>query len=151
MTPLATLSAMEARLRRPLTGPEATAAEAAIDDATALVLAVTGRTWLVSGVPDTRVTPIVLSVALRAFRNPEGYSTETVGSWTGVTGGSGQDVASGVYLTTHERDQLRALMGKSGIVSVEVTRPEHTATSGVVYVAVDYGGEPFPLLTEGWA
>jgi hypothetical protein len=152
--PLADLAGMEARLRRSLTSTEATAAEAAIDDASALVRAESGgRSWLdEDGEPDPRVAPIVLAVALRAFRNPEGFSTQTVGSWTGVLGGTGQDVASGVYLTSHERRQLHALVGALGLVSVPVVRPEllgSAVDSGLR--PVDYGGEPLPFLPEGWA
>lgn len=153
-TPLADLAGMEARLRRSLDGPEAAAAEAAIDDATALVRAETGRSWILStGEPDERVTPIVLSMALRAFRNPEGYSSQTVGSWTGVVGGTGQDVASGVYLTAHERRQLQALMGAGGLVSIPIERPELIGADGTVYVPVDYAPgsreSDFPFLVEG--
>lgn len=156
--PLADPAGMEARLRRNLSGVELAAAEAAIDDASALIRAESGRSWLdEDGLPDERVVPLVLSVALRAFRNPDGYATETVGSWTGVFGGSGQDTASGVYLTSHERRQLQALMGAGGLVSVPVERPEMLNSDGTVYVPVDYatGAEPtstsFPFLTETWA
>lgn len=156
--PLADLADLEIRLRRGLEGTEAAAAEAAIDDASALIRAESGRSWLdENGDPDPRVSPIVLAVALRAFRNPEGYSSQTVGSWTGTVGGTGQDVASGVYLTSHERVQLRALMGAGGLTSIPVVRPEELASDGTVYVPVDYatGAEEtstaFPFLTGGTA
>lgn len=150
--PLADLAGMEVRLRRALSDAEATAAEAAIDDATALVRAETGRTWLdENGTPDPQVAGIVLSVALRAFRNPEGFSSQTVGSWTGTVGGGGQDVASGVYLTTHERRQLQSLMGAGGLVSLTVVRPEFIGDDGTVWVPVAQGGDDFPFLTEEWA
>lgn len=153
--PLADLTGMEVRLRRSLTGLEATAAEAAIDDATALIRAESGRTWLdEDGLPDPRVANLVLAVALRAFRNPEGYSSQTVGSWTGTVGGTGQDVASGVYLTAHERRQLQALMGAGGLISVPVERPELIGSDGAVYVPVDYAPDnresDFPFLTDPW-
>lgn len=149
LAPLASIPAFEARLRRALTEEELPAAEASIDDASTLVRTTSGRTWVdAQGTPDPRVAWIVLASALRGFRNPEGYQSETVGSWTGVQAGRADDLASAVYLTRHERDALRALMGAGGIVSVPVVRPEYLGGGETVYVPVDYGGDPMPFLTE---
>lgn len=57
----------------------------------------------------TRIIAITLEVAARAYRNPNGYSSETIDDYT-----YRRDVdtrQAGVYLTESERAELSALAG----------------------------------------
>ena len=71
----------------------------------------------------TRAVAITLEVAARAYRNPEGYTSETVDDYTyRRDAGTG---AAGVYLTDAERAEL---VGLSGVAmrragSIRVTSP----------------------------
>lgn len=58
-----------------------------------------------------RVRAITLEVAARAYRNPEGYSSETVDDYTYRR--DAQTRQAGVYLTVSERGELSGL-GLSG-------------------------------------
>lgn len=70
-----------------------------------------------------RVKTITLEVAARAWRNPNGYSSETVDDYT-----YRRDVntrQAGVYLTDDERGEILQLVGKTGgpAYSVVVSSP----------------------------
>lgn len=108
------LSALEARLGfepGDLTGAEKARAEAAIEDATALVLAeapTKTEAWLTSA--PSIVSVVVLKAARREFENPQGLRSENLGEH-----GFSVDTASGVYLTPHETAVVRrAATGRSG-------------------------------------
>src|SRR4051812_31726872 len=57
----------------------------------------------------TRMRAIALEVAARAYRNPNGYSSETIDDYTYRRDNSTQQ--AGVYLTDAERMELLALDG----------------------------------------
>jgi len=63
-----------------------------------------------------RVKPIALEVAARAYRNANGYASETVDDYTYQRASGTQE--AGVYLTDSERATLLAV--KSGTVSRSV-------------------------------
>lgn len=73
-----------------------------------IVSEVTGE---LSPVP-TRVRAVTLEVAARAYRNPQGASSETIDDYTYRR--DGDTTAAGVYLT---RAELATLRGLSGAVS----------------------------------
>lgn len=109
------VSALERRLRveeGSLEGEDLAAAEDALDDATALVLAEVSakraETWRVNA-PDV-VRLVVLKAARREFENPQGIAQETLGDHT-----IGNTETSGVFLTSRELAQIRrAATGRSG-------------------------------------
>jgi hypothetical protein len=84
-------------------------AQMMLDQATALAAAI------VSPLPDGS-DAIILSAAARAFVNPTGVTSETVGPY------SVQRPWPGVYLTKAERSSLRRLAGKSaGAFTIDPT------------------------------
>ncbi len=80
---------------------------------------VTGRIIAVTGVlgdpPPAAVFDIALTVAVRAYNNPQGLASETIGSYS-YTRERGQQ--GGVYLTEQERRQLRAAVGLAPLNSL---------------------------------
>lgn len=60
---------------------------------------------------------VVLSVAARAYSNPQGITAETVGPYTVQRPQS----ASGLYLTKAERRSLKLLAGRGGAFAVDPT------------------------------
>jgi hypothetical protein len=109
------VSALERRLRveeGSLEGEDLAAAEDALEDATALVLAEVStkraEAWRVN-VPDV-VRLVVLKAARREFENPQGIAQETLGDHT-----IGNTETSGVFLTSRELAQIRrAATGRTG-------------------------------------
>lgn len=106
---------LERRLRVPegsLEEEDLAGAEAALEDATALVLAEVATsnatTWKLDA-PDV-VHLVVLKAARREYENPQGIAQETYGEHT-----VGNTETSGVYLTAREVAQVRrAATGRSG-------------------------------------
>ena len=71
----------------------------------------------------TRARAITLEVAARAYRNPEGYTSETVDDYTyRRDAGTG---SAGVYLTDSERAEIVGLSGVTvrRVGSIRVTSP----------------------------
>lgn len=69
----------------------------------------------------TRVRAIALEVAARAWRNPEGYSSETVDDYT-----YRRDAATrqaGVYLTADERAELQTADPVGGMFVIDLGTP----------------------------
>lgn len=97
-----------------LDGVEQLRAQAALADATTLVLAEvsaqTAELWAVSAPP--AVVLVVLTAARRGFENPRGIAQETLGEHT-----VGLTEATGVYLTARELAQVqRAATRSKGLV-----------------------------------
>lgn len=109
------LAALEARLGIPTGGlidEDRARAEAALEDATALILAevsaATATTWQ-SDAPAV-VNLVALKAARREFDNPRGITSESLGEHS-----VGLSESSGVYLTSREVAQVRrAANGRSG-------------------------------------
>lgn len=122
------------------------AAQAALDDASALVRAeAPAAGWATD--PDVEppdvVVVVVLTAATRALRNPDGAQSETIGNYS-VSYGAG---LAGVWLTKNERRVVRqAVSGAGGIGSVELVSPWEAS---VRTVPVDIGGDPMPWVTLG--
>lgn len=128
MLTLAPVSALEARLGLPagsMTDPDLGRATAALEDASALVRAEAGRPFLNDDgdavTAPAAVVTIVVQAALRAFRNPEGFATESLGDYSYRL----TDEAASVYLTEEEKRIVRDAGGVSsyGVVSVRTPTP----------------------------
>jgi hypothetical protein len=70
-----------------------------------------------------RVRAITLEVAARAYRNPNGYSSETIDDYTYRR--DAETRQAGVYLTTSEREELHDFSGAAmtGAYSVDLGTP----------------------------
>lgn len=143
MLPLATIQQLSARLGREFTGAELERAEALLDDASALVRDVAGRTWIdpdtgaLESVPGS-IQWVVLRAAERAIRNPDGFSSESAGDYSYQRTG----VEPGVYLTAGEEKAIRRALGKTGLWTQPVTRGEDYLQT--VWLNDSFGAEPFP-------
>lgn len=94
-------------------------ADLLVDLANGIVSDVTGD--LVAPYP-SRVRAITLEVAARAYRNPQGASSETIDDYTFRR--DGDTAAGGVYLTRAERSELSGAVGfTAGAYTVGVVSP----------------------------
>lgn len=101
---LATVPELGARLSEDITtNDELMRAEAALVDASALVLDVGDPEWTEATVP-ARARQIVLAVAQRVWRNPDGLSQASVGDVSVSYARAGD---GGVYLTKAEERSIR--------------------------------------------
>jgi hypothetical protein len=140
-TALATIAALEARLGIPqdsLEGVALAKAVADLEDASDLVRAETGKTWLdEQGQPVAPgpVVTVVLKAALRCYRNPEEYSSETEDGYTWRR----EPDAVSPYLTDAEIRLLARYASTSGLYVQPFTR--HTADEPY-YMHDQFGGDP---------
>ncbi len=119
------VSGLEIRLRLPegsLTGPDLSAAQTYIEDATALVL---------DEIPDDKadawtanlprvVELIIYKAARREWENPSGLSQEISGEHTITT-----SATSGVFLTPLEKQKVRKSAGmQAGVASAPIAAPD---------------------------
>lgn len=140
---LASLEAFTARLGRSLVdGPETDRAEAALDDASAYIEtfgAIPGGAADPTGTVPPAIVAVACVVALRLFNNPEGLTSETVGSYTWRVDGAG------LYLTEAEKATIAKATtdtSKTGLWSLSVTRGQ---PANFVYGLDQYGGDPILL------
>ncbi len=99
---LANVADLEKRLRLPvgsLAGADRDAAETALDDASVLVLAEGQADWTASTVPAS-ARLVAITVALRKYRNPDGFSSESLGG--GAYSYRYADDETSAYLTVAE-------------------------------------------------
>jgi len=96
--------------------------EALLVDACGLVEDLIGDTYTASTVPVTTVAAICASVR-RAYDNPSGLVSETIGDYTWRTAFSGTSAAgkSGIYLTPEERRNVRRAAGQLSATSLTLT------------------------------
>lgn len=146
LPPLASLVEFSRRQGRVLAvgEPDGARAVAALADASALVRAEAGRTWVaddgqLEAVPGD-ITAVVMQAARRGWANPQGYTSETLADYTWRLD-SGRD--GGTYLTDHERDICRRYRGTAGVWTLPMTRGYDDLT---VYAPVSGGGDLLPLL-----
>lgn len=155
---LAPLESLEARLSAGLQDSEELRALAALEDASALVLAEVGpekaAAWLDPDHPEElgAVPPIVATVVLasarRAFLNPEGYRSESLGDWSASRGGTGD---GSTYLSAEERRLIRNAAGWTaglGHVELEGLWDDSLGTVWVPQYPDTLTADPFPLLAE---
>ena len=114
MDPLITLQDFLDRYHDDVPVVDESRVEALLDDASALVRDLAGRDFT-EGTPRSLV-PVVYEAARRAYDNPAGYDSETIGSYTWRNERSG----SGVYLNDLERRAvLRAVEESTRSVTLE--------------------------------
>lgn len=120
-------------------------AQAALDDASALIRAEAGtETWVdddgaLEAVPDV-IVAVCVAAAIRAFRNPDGVRTESIGTYSVAYA----DTSTAVFLTEGERRIIRRAAGLTGIGSVQL-EGEWSVGMDATWVPVDRGGDDFPL------
>lgn len=140
------LAALESRLGLEpgaLDGPDKVRAEAALDDATTLVLAEvserTGHIWAAGAAPAV-VELVVLTAARRGYENPRGINQETLGEHT-----VGLSESTGVYLTFREASQIaRAATGRRGFTG-SVRTPSAYNSGAVEECSLVQGGSALPF------
>lgn len=134
MAALALVSDLETRLGvspGSLAGPDLARASATLDDVSALVIAEGDATWTSVTVPAT-VKVIALRAAVRAYRNPEGFVSESLGDYSFRLADGEQ---TGLYLTDAERDLIRRAAGIAGEGLWSVGTPSPFETPAVPTVA----------------
>ncbi|TDC33455.1 hypothetical protein [Micromonospora sp. KC213] len=143
LPPLAPVAELERRLGLApgtLAGTDLVRAGVALEDASALVRAEAGTDWVAEdGVTITAppvVATVVLAAALRAYRNPDGYSGESVGDYAYQYARE----ATSMYLTAAEVTIVQRAAGKlagSGVYTVRTP----SAYAGPP------AADPFPAVT----
>lgn len=143
LPPLAEVSDLEDRLGRPLNDAESARAEAALEDASALVREEARRDFA-EGAPPA-VQAVVLTSSLRVMRNPEGYVAEQIGSYSYRR----KEDDTAVYLTPAEK----AIVGRyrqasgTGLWSLGTTRGE-PVFNDTMWAEDTNGAELFPLYSS---
>lgn len=117
LPPLATVADMEKRLGLApgaIAGNDLTRAGAALDDASDLVRAEAGTDWVADdGMTVTAPRSVIVvthNVALRAYRNPDGYQGEQIGPYSYQY----TKDSTSVYLTADEVAIVHRAAGLSG-------------------------------------
>lgn len=150
LPPLATPEDLEYRLGREFTDAELPRVEAALDDASALVRLEAGQTWidpttgLVTGLPDA-IRTVVLRVAERVIRNPQGFRSESAGDYSFQRYDA--DDGGGPYLTDREIAIIRKAMGRTGLWTQPLERDSCEDTT--LWCEDNLGWELFPITAEG--
>jgi hypothetical protein len=148
---LVTVPLLEARLGLDpdsLVDGEYARAQAALDDASALVRLEARQTWY-DTVTDTVLAPdvivrVVLAVAQRVFTNPDSTVQETVGPFSRRL----SEVGLGPYLTEAELALVRRFRpSDTGLWTLRTQRDE--VSLGTIFYEDSFGCELFPLASEG--
>lgn len=141
-TALAATSDIELRMG----SVDASRAQAAIDDASALIHAETRGVWvdggeLVDDVPAVALT-ICCKIVQRVLTNPDEVTSETLGPFSQTRSGASADV----YLTRSERRVLRRAAGIN-VGSVTLESPYETPLDrGTLYAPDASGGDDIPMI-----
>lgn len=119
---LATLEMFEERIAGGIAEEDTVRAQAVLDDASALVRAEAGKSWIGSSgmleddIPDVILT-IVMKAAKRAFTNPDEVRSESIDNYSTSYGD--------VYLTKTEVSLVRGAAGvRGGLWTQSTTRRE---------------------------
>lgn len=135
---LASVDDLVDRLGREVDDAERARAEAALEDASALVREEARRDWT-EGAPPA-VQAVVLTAALRVMRNPDGITSETIGPYSYKR----RDQDADVYLSEAEKAIVRRYRQSSrGLWTLPTTREE--AVGRTIWYEDSYGFELFPL------
>lgn len=146
LPPLASLEDLQARLPETIGDVDEPRAEAALQDASALVRAEAGTTWTTNGeldadVPDIIVT-VTLAVARRAYLNPEEARQATIGGYS-VTYGPG-----GTFLTEDEKQLVASIASKqTGLWTIDTTRADNDVPD--IYLRTSGGGDLMVHVPKG--
>ncbi|MET9262406.1 hypothetical protein [Amycolatopsis sp. NPDC004079] len=146
---LADLGDLEARLGLDpdtLAGPEKSRAQAALDDASALVREETRQDWVdpLTGevAAPAPLVRVVLGAALRTYRNPDAEISQTLGPFARTL----KAAEVGVYLTPPELAIVRRYRKETtGLWTQGTTRGEHWDST--LYAEDQFGCELFPVGT----
>lgn len=127
---IADVDALQARLGRTLTGADVDRAAAALSDVSALARGVAEQQWPLAptGVPDD-VIAVVLAAARRAFDNPEGFLSQTMGPLSATRAPS---MVTGNVFTSAETTILKKARPKAGLWTLVTTRGDRDAETGFV-------------------
>ncbi len=128
MTALATVDDLAKRMAVVFSDVENAAAFAALEDASALARLYGLPVW---GSSPERPAPeavraVVLAVAERRLRNPEGFVSEMAGEYSYRLP---EAASAGVSFRPDELTTIRQAAGRTGLVSVPVARPVTVAKS----------------------
>lgn len=141
MAALATVEELEARMGVTFSDTEVVAANAALSDISALARLYGLPTWGTGDIAAPEVVRgVVLAVAERRMRNPEGYVSEMAGEYSYRLPEAG---SAGLFFRPDELMTLRHASGRIGLVSVPVTRPVMVAHSRYYPYRKDYAGGDF--------
>lgn len=77
----------------------------------------------------SRLKRVGLEVAKRAYLNPSGYRSESLGDYSYTR--ASDAVSSGIYLTTAERSAIVSLSGRSTVRTVQLVQPFYAATDSL--------------------
>lgn len=116
----ASIEDLEARMG-PMSDPAR--AQAALDDASALIRAEAGETWvdddgtLAADVPGVLLT-ICCKAARRSLANPDGVTSESIEDYSVSFGNTSPDV----YLTKAERAMVRRAAGRNSVGTLATSR-----------------------------
>lgn len=126
---LADLEALAARLPSGISEDDEPRAQAALDDASALIRAESGEDWVTDDatpvldedtLPDVAVT-VCLAAARRAFVNPDGVTAEAIDGYSTQYRNDSADV----YLTRAERRLIRRAAGLGTVGVQRTTRTDY--------------------------
>lgn len=141
---LASLSDLSIRTPGGVSLDDEARAEAVLDDASAVVRSVAGKTWVTDGDLDDDIPHVVVLVtvaaARRALANPDGIVQESIDGYAQTFSNASSDV----YLTRNEKAAVRSAAGKSGIWSQSTTRLD--SGDGTIYLDVVGSDQPIPFL-----
>jgi len=154
LTPLATVEQFAARLPGGIGVDDYDRAEAALQDASALVRLEAQTTWvdeagaLTIDLPDV-VVAVTIAAARRAFVNPDGLASESIQDYSSTFPSASADI----YLTRAERSAVRRAVQRSGLWTMATTRVDTAAD--VPAVVLDGWSstltEELDPFDEGWS
>jgi len=150
---LATVEQFEVRISGGVEVGDLARAQAALDDASALVRVEAGITWLNAAdelfeVPDVAVA-VTIAAARRAFVNPDMIASESIQDYSTTFSSSSSDI----YLTKAERLAIRRITGRSGLWTLATTRTDVGSDTPSVSGDGHTGSAPSEHnpFAEGWA
>lgn len=150
MQALATIEALEVRLGRAFLEEERARAEAILVDVSAIALNETSGGWTAQTVP-ADVSAVVLSAALRAFKNPDGYIDQNIGSFSAKVHHT--QFSSGIFtrpeLAILHRNSHKPGFGAFGFTTVSRWRDDSSREIDQWEVA-PYGSPVNYLEVDGW-
>lgn len=122
----ASTSELAVRIPGGISDDDEARAQGVLEDASSLIRAEAGTTWVTEGVLDEDVPDIVVTVCIaaakRAFTNPEAVTSESLGDAARSFG----DASSDVYLTAAEKRLVRRAAGLAstiGSIAMEIGTP----------------------------
>jgi len=136
---LASVADLTDRLGREVDDAERARAEAALEDASALVRE-EARQDFTTGAP-AAVEAVVLTAALRVMRNPEGITSETIGPYSYKR----RDQDADVYLSEAEKAIVRRYRQASRSLWTLATTREEGIGDDTIWAMDSNGVELFPL------